>query len=78
MVQSKAGARSRSLVVKTYKELGIPLKYYSDDYSDDLPHWIPNPLAKQEESEEDQGLLIVPYASVFPYLSTSWRSGDER
>jgi hypothetical protein len=39
MVASKAGARSRALVVKTFKELGLPLKYYSDDYSDDLPHW---------------------------------------
>jgi hypothetical protein len=39
MVASKAGARSRELVVKTFKDLGLPLKYYSDDYSDDLPHW---------------------------------------
>jgi len=56
MVQSKAGARSRALVAKVYKEMGIPLKYYSDDYSDDLPHWIPMP------GDEKEGLLIVPYA----------------
>lgn len=38
MVDSKAAERSRSLVAKVFKERGIPLKYYSDDYSDDLPH----------------------------------------
>lgn len=56
MVQSKAGVRSRSLVAKTFAEEGLPLKYYSDDYSDDLPHWIQRPHAPEE------GLLIVPYA----------------
>lgn len=62
MVQSRAGARSRALVVKTYKEMGLPLKYYSDDYSDDLPHWIERPLVTTEGKEEDKGLLIIPYA----------------
>lgn len=38
MVDSKAAERSRSLVAKVYKESKLPLKYYSDDYSDDLPH----------------------------------------
>jgi hypothetical protein len=56
MVQSKAGVRSRALVAKTFAEEGLPLKYYSDDYSDDLPHWIPRPHA------DGEGLLIVPYA----------------
>ena len=56
MVQSKAGVRSRALVAKTFEEEGLPLKYYSDDYSDDLPHWIESPHAKGE------GLLVVPYA----------------
>ncbi|KAL8283825.1 hypothetical protein RQP46_005257 [Phenoliferia psychrophenolica] len=32
-------------------------RYYSDDYSDDLPHWVPYPGGKPEE-----GLLIVPYS----------------
>lgn len=58
MVQSKAGARSRALVAKTFAEEGLPLKYYSDDYSDDLPHWIERPGRKGE------GMLIVPYAWV--------------
>jgi peptidoglycan/xylan/chitin deacetylase (PgdA/CDA1 family) len=56
MVQSKAGVRSRALVAKTFAEEGLPLKYYSDDYSDDLPHWIERPHAPGE------GLLLVPYA----------------
>jgi hypothetical protein len=38
MVDSKAAERSRSLVAKVYKDSNLPLKYYSDDYSDDLPH----------------------------------------
>jgi hypothetical protein len=58
MVQSRAGVRSRALVAKTFVELGLPLKYYSDDYSDDLPHWIERPDGSKA------GLLIVPYALV--------------
>jgi hypothetical protein len=33
------------------------LKYYSDDYSDDLPHWV-----AQRGGDGSEGLLIVPYA----------------
>lgn len=55
-VQCQAGERSRALTVKAYKDAGQELKYWSDDYSDDLPHWIPRP------GDRDQGLLIVPYA----------------
>jgi hypothetical protein len=65
MVQTKAGARSRGLVARTYAEEGLPLKYYSDDYSDDLPYWAkyPGSLGKQEEGAKgEEGLLIVPYA----------------
>ncbi|WWD17587.1 hypothetical protein CI109_102028 [Kwoniella shandongensis] len=57
MVQSKAGVRSRALVVKTFAEEGLPLKYYSDDYSDDLPHYVPTP-----GGQDDKGLLVIPYA----------------
>ncbi|ORY89482.1 carbohydrate esterase family 4 protein [Leucosporidium creatinivorum] len=56
-IESEAGARSRGLVARGFKEEGIPLKYYSDDYSDDLPHWVPYPGGKPEE-----GLLIIPYS----------------
>jgi hypothetical protein len=55
MVQSKGGARSRAIVARVFREEGLPLKYYSDDYSDDLPFWIQYP------GEED-GLLVMPYA----------------
>lgn len=59
MVESKAGARSRAIVAKVFKEEGLPLKYWSDDYSDDLPYWLRYPGA---EEGKDDGLLIVPYA----------------
>lgn len=38
-VATRAGARSRALVAQVFREEGLELKYYSDDYSDDLPHW---------------------------------------
>ena len=38
MVNSKAAERSRSIIAKLYKDLGMHLKYWADDYSDDLPH----------------------------------------
>ena len=56
-VQCEAGERSRALTVKAYTDAGEELKYWSDDYSDDLPHWIPRP-----GTSGDKGLLIVPYA----------------
>lgn len=59
MVESKAGARSRAIVAKVFKEEGLELKYWADDYSDDLPFWIKYPGGEQGE---DQGLMIVPYA----------------
>jgi hypothetical protein len=58
MVQTKAGSKSRKLVTRTYVEDGLELKYYSDDYSDDLPYWIPYP----GQIRSRKGLLIVPYA----------------
>lgn len=64
MVQTKASPRSRSLVAQVFREQGLPLLYYSDDYSDDLPHWIPMPGGKK-----DEGLLIVPYVHLHSLLS---------
>ncbi|WRT67575.1 uncharacterized protein IL334_004547 [Kwoniella shivajii] len=52
-----ASPRSRSLVARVFREEGIPLEYWCDDYSDDLPHWIPMPGGKS-----DEGLLVIPYA----------------
>ncbi|KAF8168452.1 hypothetical protein B0H34DRAFT_59488 [Crassisporium funariophilum] len=48
--------RSRALVCKVYRELGLELLYQSDTYADDLPYWIPDPVVGSEE-----GLLLVPY-----------------
>ncbi|THU91045.1 carbohydrate esterase family 4 protein [Dendrothele bispora CBS 962.96] len=61
---TKAGTRSRALIAEVFREEGIPLLWYSDDYSDDLPHWhvynfptlVPYPGGSKEE-----GLLIIPY-----------------
>lgn len=58
MTSSKGASRSRALLCKTFKELGLPLKWYSDAYDDDLPYWIQYPGSKKEDHE---GLLIVPY-----------------
>ncbi|KAK7453521.1 hypothetical protein VKT23_011801 [Stygiomarasmius scandens] len=55
-VGSKANVDSRALIAQVFREEGIPLLWYSDDYSDDLPYWIPYPGAPKEE-----GLLIIPY-----------------
>jgi hypothetical protein len=55
MVQSVAGARSRAIVSKVFKEEGLPLKWWGDSYSDDLPYWIDRPHC------EGEGLLTVPY-----------------
>ncbi|KAM0754652.1 carbohydrate esterase family 4 protein [Meredithblackwellia eburnea MCA 4105] len=75
-IESEGGARSRGLVAKVFKEEGIPLKYYSDDYSDDLPHWVPYPGGKP-----DEGLLIVPYSldcNDFKFhTSTHFQTGEE-
>ncbi|KAF8972563.1 chitin deacetylase [Flammula alnicola] len=48
--------RTRALVCKVYRELGLELLYQSDTYADDLPYWIPDPIAGPKE-----GLLLVPY-----------------
>ncbi|ORY26706.1 hypothetical protein BCR39DRAFT_540531 [Naematelia encephala] len=47
--------RTRNLIAKIYNELGLELLYFSDDYSDDLPHWRPSPVP-------GKGLLHVPYS----------------
>ncbi|PCH36112.1 carbohydrate esterase family 4 protein [Wolfiporia cocos MD-104 SS10] len=56
MVATKASPRSRAIVADVFRREGLPLLYYSDDYSDDLPHWVPYPGGSAQD-----GLLIVPY-----------------
>ncbi|KJA21918.1 carbohydrate esterase family 4 protein [Hypholoma sublateritium FD-334 SS-4] len=48
--------RSRALVSKVYRELGLELLYQADTYADDLPYWIPDPVVGASE-----GLLMLPY-----------------
>ncbi|KAI5480968.1 carbohydrate esterase family 4 protein [Pseudohyphozyma bogoriensis] len=61
-IESEGGSRSRGLVAQAFKAEGATLKYYSDDYSDDLPHWVPNPAG-------DGGLLIIPYSLVSAFIT---------
>ncbi|OCF32488.1 hypothetical protein I316_05916 [Kwoniella heveanensis BCC8398] len=50
--------RTRGLIAEVYREEGLPsLTWQSDDYSDDVPFWIPYP-----GGTKDQGLLILPYS----------------
>lgn len=49
--------RSRALISKVYKDLGLELLYNADTYADDLPYWIPAPL-----SDGKEGLVMVPYS----------------
>ncbi|KAI5895727.1 uncharacterized protein SCHCODRAFT_01287002 [Schizophyllum commune H4-8] len=47
---------TRSRECSSLKEEGILLLWYSNDYSNDLPHWIPYP-----GGAADEGSLIVLY-----------------
>lgn len=49
--------RSRALISKVYKDLGLELLYNADTYADDLPYWIPAPF-----SDGKEGLLMMPYS----------------
>jgi len=70
MIATQASVRSRALVAQVFKEEGTPLLWYSDDYSDDLPHWIPYPGGKK-----DEGLLVVPYTlDANDYKNTGYQA----
>ncbi|KZT30309.1 carbohydrate esterase family 4 protein [Neolentinus lepideus HHB14362 ss-1] len=53
----RPSTKSRSLIAQVHKEMGIPLKWQSDSYADDLPYWIPYPGGAKSE-----GLLMIPYS----------------
>ncbi|EPX73819.1 chitin deacetylase Cda1 [Schizosaccharomyces octosporus yFS286] len=57
----RASIRTRKIVCQVYRELGLPQPFDSDDYNDDLPYWVPDPLADETNDKEDKGLLVVPY-----------------
>lgn len=58
----RLSARSKALVWEAYKELDIPLVWESDSYCDDLPYWVDVPAEK--DSENPEGMLMVPYSYV--------------
>ena len=49
------GERLFDALMTNFQKEGLPLKYDSDDYSDDLPHWVPMP-----GGGKDEGLLVIP------------------
>jgi hypothetical protein len=51
--------RSKALIHEVYAEMGIPLLYESDTYSDDLPFWVDVPAEK--DSPGPKGMLMIPY-----------------
>lgn len=57
----RASLNTRKLVCQVYKDLGLPQPFDSDEYNDDYPYWVADPLASKPGAEDDQGLLIVPY-----------------
>ncbi|KAF2808488.1 polysaccharide deacetylase [Mytilinidion resinicola] len=52
--------RSHALVWDVYQEMGLPLLWNSDSYSDDLPYYVDVPAEK--ESPNPKGMLILPYS----------------
>ncbi|EMC96244.1 carbohydrate esterase family 4 protein [Baudoinia panamericana UAMH 10762] len=51
--------RSRALVWEVYHEMGVPLKWESDSYADDLPYWVDVPA--EAETPKPEGMLMLPY-----------------
>ncbi|RDW65263.1 glycoside hydrolase beta [Coleophoma crateriformis] len=51
---------SKALIHEVYTEMGIPLLYESDTYSDDLPFWTDVPAEK--DATDAKGMLMVPYS----------------
>lgn len=52
--------RSHALVWDVFKEMGLPLLWESDTYSDDVPYWVDVPAEKDLPNPE--GMLMVPYS----------------
>ena len=51
---------SKALIWEAHHEMGIPLLYESDSYSDDVPYWVDVPAEKG--SADPHGMLMVPYS----------------
>ncbi|KIX95230.1 uncharacterized protein Z520_09147 [Fonsecaea multimorphosa CBS 102226] len=63
----RLSSRSRALVWDVYDEMGLPLLWQSDSYSDDIPYWVDVPaeqamVAEGKRNKENcVGMLMVPY-----------------
>lgn len=69
--------RSIRLYAREHAARNLPLLYSSDSSSDDLPYWVPSPLAT--EGKHDTGLLMVPFTvdtSDFRFIAkgSGWSS----
>ncbi|KAI1859445.1 hypothetical protein JX265_010448 [Neoarthrinium moseri] len=51
---------SKAIIHEVYEEMGIPLLYESDSYSDDVPFWVDVP--SEDESPHPKGMLMIPYS----------------
>jgi peptidoglycan/xylan/chitin deacetylase (PgdA/CDA1 family) len=64
----RLSSQSRALVWDVFDELGLPLLWQSDAYSDDLPYWIDVPREQdmikkgERKKEEAKGMLMLPYS----------------
>lgn len=54
----RCSSLSTLLYAKAHHKLGLPLAYSSDSTSDELPYWVPSPLAA--DGVVDAGLLVIP------------------
>ncbi|EIF48740.1 polysaccharide deacetylase [Brettanomyces bruxellensis AWRI1499] len=77
----RLSAHSIALIVETYRELGLPLPYISDNYADDVPYWTDVPQEKSLPDSEKKGLLYVPYnldCNDYRFLRPcGWRSEED-
>jgi hypothetical protein len=54
--------RSKGLIWQVHNEMGIPLLYECDSYSDDVPYWVDVPA--ESKSPNPKGMLMIPYRLV--------------
>jgi peptidoglycan/xylan/chitin deacetylase (PgdA/CDA1 family) len=56
----RSSTHSIALIHEVHKELGTPLLYESDCFSDDLPYWADVPAEK--DAINPKGMLMLPYS----------------
>ncbi|KAF2099749.1 glycoside hydrolase/deacetylase [Rhizodiscina lignyota] len=58
----RGSPNSTGLVYEAFKEMGIPLEWEADCYSDDVPMWLDVPSALSGDETKQEGLLHLPYS----------------